>query len=114
LIPFQATPSAQASGGAWSTVGANGKSSAPVTVPVRPAVTPSVSTQAVATPRPNGTAVRPAVQTSMKPAPSPRGDEAPVAPAQDFLKWLSDALKGLNHSVNRAYTLIHQLAPILT
>jgi PERQ amino acid-rich with GYF domain-containing protein len=110
LIPFfnslQATPSAQASGGAWSTVGANGKTSAPVSAPIRPAVVSSVSTQATATSRPNGTTVRPVVQTAMKAVPPPRVDEAPVVPAQDFLKWLNDALKGLNHSVNRAFILL--------
>jgi PERQ amino acid-rich with GYF domain-containing protein len=110
LIPFfnslQATPSAQASGGAWSTVGANGKTSAPVSAPIRPAVVSSVSTQATATSRPNGTTVRPVVQTATKAVSPPRVDEAPVVPAQDFLKWLNDALKGLNHSVNRAFILL--------
>lgn len=103
---FKVIPSAQVSGGAWTTVGANGKTNAPVPVPApapaRPTVTPSVSTQAVPTLRPNGAAVRPTVQTVIK-APAatpPRVDETPVMSTHDFLKWLSDTLKGLNHSVN--------------
>ncbi|KAG2149771.1 hypothetical protein BD769DRAFT_1408297 [Suillus cothurnatus] len=105
---FKVVPSAQASGGAWTTVGANGKTNAPVPTPapapapVRPAATPSISTQAAPTPRPNGIAVRSTSQAFTKAAaaaPS-RMDDTPVTSTHDFLKWLSDTLKGLNHSVN--------------
>ncbi|KAG1755061.1 uncharacterized protein EDB91DRAFT_270280 [Suillus paluster] len=101
---FKVVPSAQIGGGAWTTVGANGKTNAPVpaSAPPRPTVTPSVSTQAAPTPRPNGTAVRPTVQIVTKAAAAtpPRMDDTPAMSSHDFLKWLSDTLKGLNHSVN--------------
>jgi PERQ amino acid-rich with GYF domain-containing protein len=103
-------PSAQAIGGAWTTVGANGKTNAPVPTPVpapapapvRLATTPSVSTQAAPTPRPSGISARSISQTFTKAAATPsRVDDTPVTSTHDFLKWLSDTLKGLNHSVNR-------------
>ncbi|KAG2350609.1 hypothetical protein BDR05DRAFT_954714 [Suillus weaverae] len=104
---FKVVPSAQVSGGAWTTVGANGKTNAPVpipvpaSVPVRSAATPSGSTQVAPTPRPNGIAVRSTSQTVTKAtATSSRVDDTPVTSTHDFLKWLSDTLKGLNHSVN--------------
>ncbi|KAG1866280.1 hypothetical protein C8R48DRAFT_747549 [Suillus tomentosus] len=105
---FKVVPSAQASGGAWTTVGSNGKTNAPVPAlgpapaPARPVAAPSVSTQAAPTPRPSGIAVRSTSQTFTKAAavtPS-RMDDTPGSSSNDFLKWLSDALKGLNHSVN--------------
>lgn len=109
---FKVVPSAQASGGAWTMVGANGKTNAPVPAPVpapapapapiRPAAAPSVSTQAAPTPRPNGITVRSTSQAFTKAAtgaPS-RVDDTPVTSTHDFLKWLSDTLKGLNNSVN--------------
>ncbi|KAG2368205.1 hypothetical protein BDR07DRAFT_1391499 [Suillus spraguei] len=101
---FKAVPSAQTSGGAWTMVGANGKTNAPAPAqaPVRPAATPSVSTQAAPAPRPNGITVRSTSQTFTKAAAAAplRVDDTPVTSTHDFLKWLSDALKGLNHSVN--------------
>jgi PERQ amino acid-rich with GYF domain-containing protein len=104
----QVVPSAQAVGGAWTTVGANGKTNAPVPAPVpapgpiRLAATPSVSTQAAPTPRPNGMTARSTSQTFTKAAAAPsRVDDTPVTSTHDFLKWLSDTLKGLNSSVNR-------------
>lgn len=104
---FKVTPSAQAVGGAWTTVGANGKTNAPVPTPapapgpVRLATTPSVSTQAAPTPRPNGMTARSTSQTFTKAAAAPsRVDDTPVTSTHDFLKWLSDTLKGLNSSVN--------------
>ncbi|KAG1757349.1 hypothetical protein EDB19DRAFT_1657020 [Suillus lakei] len=106
---FKVVPSAQATGGAWTTVGANGKTNAPVPipaaptpVPARPAAAPSVSTQAVPTPRPNGITVRSVSQTVPKAtaATPSRVDDTPVTSTHDFFKWLSDTLKGLNHSVN--------------
>ncbi|KAH7929382.1 hypothetical protein BV22DRAFT_1057157 [Leucogyrophana mollusca] len=98
----KATPSAQ-TGGAWTTVGVNGKAPTPAVAPVRPTITPSTSAAAVASSspvsRPTGTATRVVPSTVKAPAPS-RVDDFPVTPSHDFLKWLSDSLKGLNTSVN--------------
>ncbi|KAG1885669.1 hypothetical protein F4604DRAFT_1727521 [Suillus subluteus] len=85
---FKVVPSAQGpSGGAWTTVGANGKTNAPVPAPVpAPASAPAPAPAPSApTPRPNGIT---------------RVDDTPVTSTHDFLKWLSDTLKGLNNSVN--------------
>ncbi|KAL4068250.1 hypothetical protein V8B97DRAFT_876507 [Scleroderma yunnanense] len=105
---FKVMPSAQStSGGAWTTVGANGKPSTPAAAPSRPAMPPPASTVTAAPPaagsRQNGIAVRPAPAVTAappKPAPSPRVEDFPITPSHDFLKWLSDSLKGLNSSVN--------------
>ncbi|KIJ68628.1 hypothetical protein HYDPIDRAFT_179700 [Hydnomerulius pinastri MD-312] len=97
---FKVTPSVQATGGAWTTVGSGGK--APAAAPPRPAITPSTSTATVAAaaaPRVNGTAARPAVTTVAKVV-APRVEDFPITPSHDFLKWLSESLKGLNNSVN--------------
>jgi PERQ amino acid-rich with GYF domain-containing protein len=65
-------------------------------------MTPSTSTPSSAnlsTVRTNGpTASR--LISAPKSASIPRVDETPVPPSHDFLKWLSDSLKGLNSSVN--------------
>ncbi|KAI0063184.1 hypothetical protein BV25DRAFT_1990965 [Artomyces pyxidatus] len=95
------------SGGAWTTVGSTGKSGTalPGSLPSRPALTPSASAPAVAAAasRPtNGvSAVRPPVPAVIKASASAsKVEEVPVAPSADFMKWLSDSLKGLNSSVN--------------
>ena len=103
-------------GGAWTTVGVGGKTSSPVAAPptrptvatttstkpvpsVAPAPAPlvaSVLTRTASTPAP---ARSPVITTSVKLAPTPK-DEPPVAPSLDFMKWMTDSLKGLNNSVN--------------
>ncbi|KAI0825237.1 hypothetical protein BC628DRAFT_1320734 [Trametes gibbosa] len=99
---------AQQVGGAWTTVGSGGKS-ATATVAARPAATPAVSVKSassvaavatpVAAPRPAAAvASRPAV-VALKAAPVKEDVVAP-GPSLDFLKWMSDTLKGLNSSVN--------------
>ncbi|KIK96509.1 hypothetical protein PAXRUDRAFT_138292 [Paxillus rubicundulus Ve08.2h10] len=93
-------PSVQATGGAWTTVGANGKLNSPAVAPLRQAITPSNNSVApAAAPRPNGTAARPAPTTAAKVVVS-RVEDFPVPPSHDFLKWLGESLKGLNSSVN--------------
>ncbi|KAG6837899.1 hypothetical protein H0H93_013052 [Arthromyces matolae] len=91
--------------GTWTTVGANGKASA-TPAPTRQAVPPS--TPALSVPglslRPNGAApvprpvsVSPVVKTSPL---ASKADDLPLAPSSEFLKWLSNTLRGLNSSVN--------------
>ncbi|KAI1786298.1 hypothetical protein LXA43DRAFT_1034392 [Ganoderma leucocontextum] len=106
-------PTTLPTGGAWTTVGSNGKTAvATIAAAPRPAVTPAASAKAVPTvsvvassgstsrpstavaaPRPAGVAVK--SSTSSK-------DESPAAPGPslEFLKWMGDSLKGLNNSVN--------------
>ncbi|CAE6435405.1 unnamed protein product [Rhizoctonia solani] len=89
--------------GAWTTVGAQGKSNA-VPAPVRqqPATSPAATaTRAVpgsSAPRPSSSASNATQSTSAatKPAKSTASDETPVPPSLDFLKWLKESLKGLN------------------
>ncbi|TFY79630.1 hypothetical protein EWM64_g4380 [Hericium alpestre] len=94
----------QSAGIAWTTVGSNGKSSIPAaTTAVRPAVTPSASSAAVAPVRATSAtpAARPVVPAAVKAAPvAAKVEETPIAPSTDFMKWLTDSLKGLNSSVN--------------
>ncbi len=58
------------------------------------------------TSRVNGPA-RPVAPAALAKAPSstPKIDESP-APSHDFLRWLTDSLKGLNNSVNGARILL--------
>ena len=90
---------------AWTTVGASGKTSAssqlvrPTVVVTSPA-TPSTSmaTRSPATgasPSPRSPAPAKVVTSTIK------NEDAAANPSLDFLKWLTDSLKGLNQSVNR-------------
>ncbi|KAI6142776.1 hypothetical protein BKA82DRAFT_4516287 [Pisolithus tinctorius] len=109
---FKTAPSAQNTGsGAWTTIGANGKPATPVAAPPQPAVTTVTtpgSTVAVGSPatvpRQHGAAMRPGMSAAMlsptKPAATPHVEDSPVTPSNDFLKRLSDSLKGLNSSIN--------------
>ncbi|KAG9223155.1 hypothetical protein CCMSSC00406_0000156 [Pleurotus cornucopiae] len=95
-----AQPPAQASN-AWSVVGPSGKA-VPGAAPARPPITPAASHAPAApapTPRPNGiTTTRPSAASVAKAA--SKIDDYPVNPSHDFLKWLSDSLKGLSSTVN--------------
>lgn len=106
------TPPSVNAVGAWSTVGANGKANVLAT-PARPTVVsaaPSVkvvpSPSAPSVPAP--TVVRPIAVSVARPptasnslrTTSQKVDEFPVTPSHDFLKWMSESLKGLNSSVN--------------
>ncbi|KIO04933.1 hypothetical protein M404DRAFT_949697, partial [Pisolithus tinctorius Marx 270] len=106
---FKTAPSAQNTGsGAWSTVGANGKPATPVAAPPRPVVTTPGSTVAVGSlatvPRQHSAATQLGTSVAMlaptEPAATPHVEDSPVTPSHDFLKWMSDSLKGLNSSVN--------------
>ncbi|KDR85272.1 hypothetical protein GALMADRAFT_234036 [Galerina marginata CBS 339.88] len=88
---------------AWTTVGPSGKISAAVPPPIRPsqpstlssAASPGSSARVVVSP------VQKVVASSMAKARQPtKQDEVPESPSHDFLKWISDSLKGLNSSVN--------------
>ncbi|KAF7798585.1 hypothetical protein EIP86_009807 [Pleurotus ostreatoroseus] len=102
-------------GGAWTTVGASGKTNVATAAAARPASAssaPAKASSAAAAPTTpstasavarNGNAApsRPsAVPAPIKLAPTPKVDDMPAAPSHDFLKWLTDSLKGLNSTVN--------------
>ncbi|EKM60710.1 uncharacterized protein PHACADRAFT_133413 [Phanerochaete carnosa HHB-10118-sp] len=104
-------------GGAWTTVGAGGKLNlATATPPARPTVTTITSTKTVPSVAPTSavsaasvlarnastpaSARSPVITTSVKLAPAAPKDEPPAAPSLEFMKWMTDSLKGLNSSVN--------------
>ncbi|KAG6919561.1 hypothetical protein DXG01_004224 [Tephrocybe rancida] len=95
----------QLSQGAWTTVGASGKSTT-ASAPARPTVTPSTSMLSVpiSSTRPNGNAPAPrpvSVSPAVKSTPlAPKGDELPLPPSSEFMKWLSANMKGLKEHVN--------------
>lgn len=93
LIHHAQLPVSPAAGGAWTTVGPNGKSN-----PLVAASSPARSGAATASvSRTNGPAsVRPAQPLVTKPA--PRVEDA--SPSHEFLNWLNDSLKGLHNSVS--------------
>ncbi|TCD66778.1 hypothetical protein EIP91_000969 [Steccherinum ochraceum] len=120
-------PAAVVTGGAWTTVGSSGKTTpatgtapvpaavpAPVPAPVRPTAAAIASSKTVpgasmasaiaAAPVPtrsvsSGTiAQRTAV--GIAPTKASSRPEESLAPSTDFLKWLGDALKGLNSAVS--------------
>lgn len=90
------------------------------TPPARPAVPATVSTKAVpTTAAPSVAAIvsrvaapptpvrSPMVMSSIKlVSPAPKIEESP-APSHDFLKWMTDSLKGLNASVNCTCLFYH-------
>ncbi|KAI0793291.1 hypothetical protein C8Q75DRAFT_889367 [Abortiporus biennis] len=109
--------------GPWTTVGASGKTSAAsvaaaaaAATTTRPTVTTTASTTSPKTPQVppavtsnasmasrvvnNGTSARTSATTAAKIVTSNLKVEDTAAPSHDFLKWLSDSLKGLNASVN--------------
>lgn len=104
----QPTP-ALPQGSAWTTVGPSGKTST-VTPPVRPPVvtsTPTSSPAVLVVPsalKTNGPSVsRSAFSTTKSVSSTPKTEDSPIVPSHDFLRWLSDSLKGLNSSVNGNY-----------
>ncbi|KAF8167830.1 hypothetical protein B0H34DRAFT_683221 [Crassisporium funariophilum] len=106
MAKVSASPSlAVITNSAWTTVGANGKSST-LPSPIRPIVQTAISSQAgAASPSVARVAVTPLQRVTVNPALKTRPsatkqEDFPEAPSHDFLKWLSDSLKGLNNSVN--------------
>ncbi|KAJ7071433.1 hypothetical protein C8F01DRAFT_1014546 [Mycena amicta] len=96
----KATPAVPAGGGAWTTVGA-AKPANPA--PTRPSAVSAVPlTSSSSAPRTNGAAAPPRTAPTATPVktPAPRAEEHPATPSHEFVRWLSDALKGLNSSVN--------------
>jgi PERQ amino acid-rich with GYF domain-containing protein len=94
---------AQPVGNPWTTVGPGGKTAPSATVPTRPAVSvPNTSASSASGTRANGAMSARSPQTSVgaKAQPPSKSDEAVVSPSHEFLKWLTDSLKGLNSSVN--------------
>ena len=111
-------------GGAWTTVGAGGKTSAATAAasaaapPARPTLASVASSKSVSSgaatptqtsPARNGTAASvarpPAVPAATKLSPAPK-DDTPAAPSHDFVKWMAESLKGLNSSVNSKLSCI--------
>ncbi|KAI0700406.1 hypothetical protein BC835DRAFT_1327310 [Cytidiella melzeri] len=99
-------------GGAWTTVGVSGKgATAAPTRPVIPtaslttkvaptAATPTLTAASLAARSPAITPNRsPVVTAAIKLAPVTK-DETPAPPSHEFLKWMAEALKGLNSTVN--------------
>ena len=101
---FQATAGPPPSNGnAWTTVGPNGKTSAAPPISVRPSA-PLSTPKVAASP-----AQKTSANATVKPKPPPKQEEVTESPSHDFLKWLSDSLKGLNSSVNGMF--YHNLTP---
>lgn len=91
-------------GPAWTTVGANGKTFVVSQHVARPAaVVSSPSTPSLATrPPTNGASPSPRSPAPAKVViPATKHEDIAANPSLDFLKWLTDSLKGLNQSVNR-------------
>ena len=95
--------SAVTPGPAWTTVGANGRTAvtsqlARPTAAVNSPPKPSLVTRPPAngaSPSPRSPAPAKVVTSTVK------NEDAAANPSLDFLKWLTDSLKGLNQSVNR-------------
>ncbi|KAF5312343.1 hypothetical protein D9619_003116 [Psilocybe cf. subviscida] len=98
-----APPLSSSANNVWTTVGPSGKASSPAAAPVRPGaqVTPGLaaaSSSSVAKVA-NVPQQRTVASSALKTRPAVVND-VPEAPSHDFLKWVSDSLKGLNSSVN--------------
>ncbi|KAJ7456540.1 hypothetical protein FB451DRAFT_1276327 [Mycena latifolia] len=91
-------PPPAAAGAAWTTVGA-AKPSNPTPAPVRPPIAPAATSTSTSVPRANG-AVAPRAAPAPAKAPAPRIEDHPTTASHEFVRWLSDSLKGLNSSVN--------------
>ena len=94
---------------AWTTVGANGKTSTQHTRPTV-AVTSPVTPSSAARPPANG-----ASPSTRSPAPvkvvasAVKNEDVTANASLDFLKWLTESLKGLNQSVNRTQLVFDDL-----
>jgi PERQ amino acid-rich with GYF domain-containing protein len=96
------TPIATSSNNAWTTVGPSGKTSAVLASTLRPSVPTSSGSGTLAVPRVSSSPVQKATSppTLKSRSVSNKADDLNETPSHDFLKWLSDSLKGLNSSVN--------------
>ncbi|EKM83628.1 hypothetical protein AGABI1DRAFT_123958 [Agaricus bisporus var. burnettii JB137-S8] len=86
------------SGGAWTTVGPNGKTNL-ATIASLPAK-PLVPAPVVTTPRSSGPPQSRPAPPATKSASTVGNRVEDVTPSHEFLNWLSDSLKGLNKSVS--------------
>jgi PERQ amino acid-rich with GYF domain-containing protein len=95
-------PIASLNNNAWTTVGPSGKTSAVLASTLRPSAQTSSGSGTSAAPRVSISPIQKVTPApTFKPRPSAnKADDLNEAPSHDFLKWLSDALKGLNNSVN--------------
>lgn len=88
-------------GGAWTVIGPNGKPTTPTAIKASLVSESSSVASASQAPRTNGSAlVRPVAPSTSIRSTAPKIDDFPPAPSHDFLRWLTDSLKGLNSSVN--------------
>ncbi|KAF8610261.1 hypothetical protein BDV93DRAFT_517414 [Ceratobasidium sp. AG-I] len=86
-------------GGVWTTVGTQGKPGAPPAAVRQPSLAqaaPAVRAVPGASTAPRPSSSASTTQPSTKPAKATAPEDAPVPPSLDFLKWLKEALKGLN------------------
>lgn len=96
------TPFASSSNNAWTTVGPSGKASVVLTSTLRPSAPASSGVTVSAVPRVSSSPVHktpPAPTLKTRPSAN-KSDTLNETPSHEFLKWLSDSLKGLNSSVN--------------
>ncbi|KAK2461704.1 hypothetical protein APHAL10511_006167 [Amanita phalloides] len=96
---------ATSQGSAWTVIGPNGKPTAPVVVSAKlPPTSASSAVVPSSSSRVNGSAiarsVAPIAPTKVPSSITPKLDDSPSAPSHEFLRWLTDSLKGLNNSVN--------------
>lgn len=93
---------ASSSNNAWTTVGPSGKPSAALTSTLRPSAPTSSGSAVSAVLRVSSSPVQKAPPApTLKIRPSTNKPDTPnETPSHEFLKWLSDSLKGLNSSVN--------------
>lgn len=86
-------------------MGSNGKASAPASAGRPSASTasfPPVASGAIHTSAPSTQKPMPSSTSKIRSIPI-KHDEIPNTPSHEFLKWLGDSLKGLDHSVNGKY-----------
>lgn len=90
-------------------------SSVPISSPSRPPIQPSASfttaSSSASTSRASDSSAQKMVNPASKSRPTPKQEDITYSPSHEFLKWLSDSLKGLNSSVKGVdcslYAFIH-------
>lgn len=56
----------------------------------------------------------PSAASVVKVAPAaPKVEETPIAPSLEFMRWLSESLKGLNNSVNRMSAFVYFIGAVV-
>lgn len=98
-----ALPASNATNNVWTTVGPSGKTSSPAVAPVRPGAQLAPALATVSSSSVAKGAGLPVQRTAASPALKTRPaavHDVPETPSHEFLKWVSDSLKGLNSAVN--------------